>query len=365
MTRETRWTAALALAAAVLPSACGGPGPAGRESGPEPVVRARVVTAERLEVPQEVEIYGTVQAARVANVSARVMAQVTALHVQAGDPVRRGQLLAEIDPRAARGQVSQARGALAQARAALALAERNYERFRGLAESDAASELEVDMARTQYEQARGAVEQARGAVAAATSVASDSRVVSPFDGRVERCLVEVGDLAAPGRPLFAVQSTDDARRLAVPVPESAVGGAGLAPGSPVRVEIDARPDLGSLAGTVAEMTPGADTRSHTFDVEVELPVAELPTGAAGRAYLAVGRREAVVVAAAAVLTRGGMRLVVVRSPDGTASSRVVTVGAELPGDRVEILSGLSGGETVLVDLPAVPPVGARVEEVAG
>ena len=83
--------------------------------------------------------------------------------VEAAEALPDGQLLLEIDPQAAKGQLAQAQGALSQARAALALAERNHERFKALAEVRAASELEVDMARMQYEQASGAVEQAQGA----------------------------------------------------------------------------------------------------------------------------------------------------------------------------------------------------------
>ena len=63
------------------------------------------------------------------------------------------------------------------------------------------------MARMQYEQAKAAVEQAKGAVSSASSVAGDSRVVAPFSGRVGRKMVEVGDLAAPGRPLLVIERT--------------------------------------------------------------------------------------------------------------------------------------------------------------
>lgn len=350
---------ALLGAALLLAAACGGHEPAAPEAAAG-TVAARAVQAERLEVPSEVELFGTVEAETTATVSTRIMARVTAVAVAPGDAVAAGQVLLNIDPQAAQGQLAQARGALAQARAALALAERNHQRFQALADADASSELEVDSARMQYEQALGAVEQAEGAVAAAAAVAADSRVVAPFAGRVVRKMVDAGDLAAPGRPLLVLES-EGARRLALTVPESVMARAGLTLGDSLPVRIDARPDLGTLAATVIEMTAGADPASHSFEVKAALPVTGIPSGASGRARVVTDRRDAVAIPEAAVLRRGGLSLVIVADAEGRTGSRVVTLGEPLDGGRVEVLSGLAGGETVLLDLTAVPPAGARLE----
>ena len=361
--RWNRTSAAIALISglAALASACAPHEPPAAEAE-SAVVRARLVTAERIEAAREVEIYGTVEAERTAAVSARVMAMVTAVKVRAGERVRRGQLLMEIDPQASQGQLAQARGALSQAQAALVVAERNYERYQGLAEADAASELELDMARMRYEQARGAVEQAEGAVAAASSVAADTSVVAPFDGRVHRRMVEVGDLAAPGRPLLMLES-DGSRRLRLAVPETLVVESGLAVGDSLAVSVDSRADLGRMAGTVVERASGADPASHSFEFKVALPEGDLPSGTAGRAWIESGQRERVVVPADTLLRRGGVTLVAVRSAEGVVTTRVVTVGTSDEDGRVEVLSGLAGGETLLAGLEVPPPAGARVEAI--
>ena len=356
--------AALLLASTIL-AACGGEEGHSDGEAPElaPVEAARALV-ERVQAPQTVTLYGGVEADHQAAVSTRVMATVTGVHVQTGDTVRRGQLLLELDPQTVRGQTSQAQGALAQAQAALALAERNYQRFQELAKTDAASELELDQARMQYEQSLGAVEQAEGSVSAARSMQADARITAPFEGTVARRMAEVGDLAAPGRPLLMLESKSS-RRLAVAVPETTAHRAQLSIGDEVQVKIDVRPDLGVLPGTVAEMTPGADPLARTFAVEIALPLDpanEIATGAAGRAYLRVGMREALAVPGDAVIHHGGLALVVVVNDENRTQSRVVTVGDSLEGDRVEILSGLSGGETVLVGLEAVPPSGSPVRE---
>jgi len=352
------------LTAAVLAlAACGGAPPQPATAPAPAPIAARVATAERAAAATRTELAGTVAAEKSSAVSSRVMAMVTAVHVELGDEVRAGQALISIDPAAAEGQVAQARGALAQAQAALALARRNHERFTALAGSESASELEVDLARMQLEQAEGAVEQARGALAAAQSVARESKVVAPFAGRVAARPVEIGDLAAPGRPLVVLESLAG-RRLVVAVPESVAHAAALAPGTPVAVTLDARATLGELAGRVAEVSPGPDPVTHAYTVKIDLPIAAdaaIAAGSAGRAYLDVGQRDSVRLPREALVESGGLTLVVVRDADGRASSRVVTTGAAGADGRVEILSGLAGGETVALGLAVAPAAGTPIE----
>ena len=354
--------AAIAIATTgVLAAACGHSEKTVSVAQPAPVA-ARVARVEQVTVPQWVEVYGTTEADRQTAVSSRVMATVTAVPVKEGQSVAAGAVLVTIDPETARGQEAQARGALAQAEAAAALASRNLQRFEALAATNAASQLELDMARMQAQQAAGAVEQAKGAVAAAASVARESQVTAPFAGRVVRRMVEVGDLAAPGRPLVMLESSAG-RRFSAVVPESVVVASNLAVGAAVPVRIDARPDLGEMAGHVVEKTPGADPMSHTYEVKVELPEVAVASGAAGRARIATGTRSALAVPAGSLLKVGGLDLVVVRDGEGRARSRAVSPGGALADGRVEVLAGVKAGDEVLLGLGAAPADGAPVEEV--
>ena len=352
--------ALLALPTLSLLSACGGEPSA--DAAPAVAVHARLARAERTSVPETVTLRGTVEAARTAVVSTRAMGTVTRVPVEVGQRVAAGDLLVAIDAAAPQGQLDQARGGLLQAEAAYTLAEKNFRRFQSLAERDAASALEVDQARAQLDQAAAAVAQGRGAVAAASSVAGDASVRATFAGRVAERMVEPGDLAAPGRPLLEIEA-DGVRRLVVPVPASLQSRLALRTGAPVTVSLDDRPELGRFPGTVAEVTPGADPGSRSFRVEVSLPVPDVATGTAGRAWLAAAERPAVVVPRDAVLRQGGLELVVLRGDDGATTTRVVQTGAAVDADRVEVLSGLAGGETLLVGLGAVPPSGSPVREV--
>ncbi len=321
-------------------------------------VTATVAPVERLEESRPIPVYGTVQPTRQAFVSSRVMGPVVAVHVTAGEVVRKGQPLVSIAPQTIQGQVAQAKGALAQAEAALALAERNFHRFQALHEQKAASDLELDMARMQYERAKGAVEQARGAVQAAESVADEAVVRAPFDARVVDKLVEVGDLAAPGRPLVRLESLTG-RKIWLTVREADIRR--VHEGDRLAVRFDTRPDLGEVEGVVDEIVSAADPATHTFTVKVALEGVDVPSGISGRALLPGDVVERLVVPASAVHRRGGLELVVVRGEDGKARTRAVTTGARLPDGRVEILSGLEAGEQVAVDLPGPVADGTPLE----
>lgn len=318
----------------------------------------RTANAERIRLAQPIELRGIVQPAREAFVSSRVMGPVVAIHVTAGMTVAKGHALLEIQPEAAEGQLAQAEGARAQARAALALAERNFHRFEALHGDGAASDLELDMARMEFERARGAVEQAEGAVRAATSVATESVVRAPFAGRVVDTLIEVGDLAAPGRPLVRVESSA-AQEIWLTVREADIHR--FERDQNLDVRLDARTDLGTIRGAVREIIPSADPATHTFTIKVSLPGLSVPSGISGRAVVAGDTADRVVVPSAAVHRRGGLELVVVRAADGTARTRAVTTGRILDGDRTEILSGLDDGETVAVDAPGPLADGTPLE----
>ncbi|MCM3875212.1 MAG: efflux RND transporter periplasmic adaptor subunit [Thermoanaerobaculia bacterium] len=354
---------AAGVAAAVLAGCGASNDPSKKSPSSLSPVSAATALVERASLPDRLTLYGTVTADRSAAVSSRVTANVVAVPARVGQNVAAGDVLVEIDPQTAKGQEAQARGALAQARAALSLAERNYERFKALAASGSASPLELDMNRMQYEQAKGAVQQGDGAVEAASSVARESRVTAPFAGRVASRLVEAGDLAAPGRPLVTIESATG-RRLVVQVPAGTVAASGLKAGQKLAVRIDGAVSSvtgADLTGTVVEMSPGADPATHTYTATLELSGAPVATGLTGRATLDTAVRSSVLVPESAVLASGGVTLVALKDDEGKARTRVVTTGAS-QGGKVEILSGLSGGETVLVGLSAPPADGAPVSE---
>lgn len=323
-----------------------------------PPLSVHVIQAEATTLQKAIKVHGIVQPTRQASVSSRVMGPVVAVKTWAGASVSKGQVLIEIQPETSKGQVVQAEGALAQARAGLALAERNLKRFENLHAEKAASEVELDMARMQHGQAKGAVDQALGAVHIAKTVAGEAGVTAPFAARVVERLVEVGDMAAPGRPLIRLESLEG-RRLWLNVREADIGRLEL--DQKIPVTLDSRVDGGMIEGTVVEIVPSADPVTHTFTVKVDLGSVDVPSGISGRASIPGDTAERIVIPATAVHTRGGLELVVVRAMDGSARTRVVTTGRALPDGRVEILSGIKPGDLVVVDAPGPVADGTPLE----
>ena len=355
---RTRSLAALIpIAALAISTACGHEEPQRIEADLKPV-NVEVVDVESVSQAKSIDVRGIVHPTRQAEVSSRVMGPVIALKVRAGATVAKGQVLLEIQPEAADGQLAQARGALAQAQASLALSERNFQRFKALYAEKAASELELDMARMQFEKARGAVAQAEGGVSAASSVAAESEVSAPFAARVVQTLVEVGDLAAPGRPLVRVESIEG-QQIWLSVREGDIHR--VVVGDEVGVRLDARPELGEVVGTVREIVPSADPATHTFIVKVALGDIEVPSGFSGRAVISGDLIERLVVPAGAVHRRGGLELVVVRAADGTARTRAVTTGSMVGDGRIEVLSGVNQGESVVINAPGPVADGTPLE----
>jgi RND family efflux transporter MFP subunit len=183
-------------------------------------------------------------------------------------------------------------------------------------------------------------------------------VRAPFAARVVETLIEVGDLAAPGRPLVRVESLEG-QQMWLSVRENDLGRVTV--GDQLEMRLDARPDLGAIAGEIREIVPLADPATHTFTVKASLGEIDVPTGFSGRATISGDITERIVVPIGAVHRRGGLELVIVRAADGSARTRAVTTGGALGGDRVEILSGLDAGESVVVDAPGPVADGTPLE----
>jgi multidrug efflux pump subunit AcrA (membrane-fusion protein) len=152
--------------------------------------------------------------------------------------------------------------------------------------------------------------------------------------------VEPGDLALPGKPLVALR-TSGALRLEAHVREGLISR--VIPGTSLIVEIETLNR--QLDATVEEIVPYADPDSRTFLVKASLPVVDgLYPGMFGKLRIPVDRQRIVTVPWRAVKRVGQLELIQVQSGDGWQLRHVKT--GERLGDRIEILSGLDGTETI-------------------
>jgi len=364
---------------------CGGkeeakPAAAERVSG----VRVEAVKLESF--PDEIAAPGTVASATTAQVAARVMGTVTSVLVREGDAVKAGQVLLTLDARelaerrsatraavdeAAHAREEVARG-VAAAQAQADVMQKTYERFAMLRDKKSVSPQEFDEveakqraaqeglagAKAKQQQVASMAERAQAELRAMETVVGYARVTAPFSGVVVRRMVEPGAMAAPGVPLVVVE---DNSRYRIEVTFDAADAADVQRGSKARVELDALPGK-SFSASVVEMEAGADTASHTVRARIELPRdAAIRSGLFGRAWFARGEKKAMALPQAAILHRGQLHGVYAVDAEGIARLRMVTIGRGL-GDRIEILSGLSEGERVVMDAANRELDGKKVEK---
>lgn len=217
------------------------------------------------------------------------------------------------------------------------------------------AQANYEMALSKGRQVKARIEQAEQARSAAGVARSYSQITAPFDGVVTEKSVDPGSLATPGAPLLTVER-QGAFRLEAQVEESLLGS--IRPGHPVTVTLDTLE--APITARVSEVVPAVDPTSRAYTVKIDLPTSPLlRSGVFGRAAFPRGSRRALTVPAAAVMERGQLQSVLV-ADNGVARMRLVTAGARRDG-RVEILSGLAEGESVIYPVPAGLADGAPVE----
>lgn len=349
--------ALVAIAAALLAlAACGGE-PRTVSAAPEIVRGVQLATIQRSTISDWVEAVGTLQAAQTSQLASQVMGNIAEMRVKEGDRVTRGEVLAVLDdaqPRAAVERATAAEHAAQQeilaADSDYSLAQATLKRYQDLYAKKSVSPQEFDEVKAREQAsaardqlARAGLAQAQAALTQAQTTLSYTRVRAPFDGVVTEKRADPGTLASPGMPLLTVE--DQRRfRLEASVDEGDIHL--IKPGQAVPVTLDSLPGA-QFNGRVAQIVPAADPASRSFIVKVELPAdSRLRSGLFGRAHLARGQRQAILVARSAVVERGQLQGVYVVGEDQVATLRYITLG-QTAGEQVEALSGVQGGERVV------------------
>lgn len=293
------------------------------------------------------EVYAAdavIEAVRQATVAAQLSGTVTQILVDAGDRVKKGQLLARIDTRTTDAQVAAGRAGVAQADALLAQARQNLERTKSLLEKNFVSQAALDKAESDYNAAKAAADAARAGQAQADATRSYAELRSPIDGVVTRRLMEPGEVAAPGRGVVAVHDPS-ALRAVGNLPQYVMPKAAAA----TRARIELLQLNRSVDATKVTVLPASDARLLSTQIRAELPAAEsaaVSPGSAAKILVPIGRTRKLVVPASALIRRGELTAVTVAGADGKPQLRQVRVGPAVEGG-VEVLAGLSEGDRVL------------------
>ncbi|MCX5891459.1 MAG: efflux RND transporter periplasmic adaptor subunit [Deltaproteobacteria bacterium] len=290
-----------------------------------------VQKAQVAPISRTLDLTGTATPTRQARLASPGEGPIQNCRVREGDLVKRGARVLTIGRSgAAAAQVTAMAESVKEQAAEL-------NRTKILVQSGAIPGSQLDTARAKYEGARALMAKARES-------AGDYSVAAPWDGVVSKVLVKDGDFVAPRAPLVEMYDPNSlVIRLAVPEAQSTL----VFKGMPVKVQMDAYPGK-TFEGKISLVYPDLDTRMRTRTAEVKLdyPVALIP-GMFARLQVGLETAsDAVVVPGDAVLVLPNGEKVAFILKDGKAQRRVLQTGLEA-GGRVQIISGIQPGETVV------------------
>ncbi|HJQ34214.1 MAG TPA: efflux RND transporter periplasmic adaptor subunit [Pyrinomonadaceae bacterium] len=346
--------------------------------------QVKVARVEETPVGASVSVTGTLAAQDEATLSVKVPGRVSAIGVDLGSVVRKGQVVAQIEQQDYKLRVQQAEAALQQARARLGLqpqgdddrfdpevtgtvrqaravleeARQNRERIASLVESGVVARAEFEAADASFKVAQGkyqdAVEeirnrqallaQRRTELSLARQALADTVVVAPFDGLVQEKRASVGEYLGAAAPVVTVVRVNPLRfRGEVPERDAAT----VRAGQNVRVTVEG--DSGLYAGRIVRLSPTINQQNRVLVVEAEIanPGGLRPGGFARAEIVTNSGDMAVTVPASAVVTFAGIEKVITVE-DGKAKEKPITTGRHAD-TWTEVLSGIGVGESVVLD----------------
>lgn len=329
-------------------AACGSPDPPAPKRPPAAELKAAVVEMRDVELTYTAD--AIVEAVRQSTVAAQIAGRVVELRFDVGDFVKKGEVIARIDERAASQAVAATEAQVQQAQAALANARAEYERSKQLVAQKFLSQAALDRAEAELKAAQARVSALVAGVGQAQAERSFATIVAPYSGIVSARHVEVGEMATPGKPLMT-GFDPGTLRVSATVPQARV--AAIQAGAKARVEVPSSAKW--VEATQLTIIPAADPRTHTTQVRLGLPanVRGIYPGIYARAHFVTGRAAVLLVPRAAVIHRSEVTAVYVipeaGAPQRSPQLRQIRLGMAGDETAIEVLAGVRAGERVALE----------------
>ena len=315
------------------PGGASGAGPAGG-AGRAPAVE--VAKVESMTLVDETQAVGSLRSRQGVMLRPEVAGRVKQIFFNDGQRVRKGQLMVQLEDQLQQAQV-------AQARAELSIAEANHKRNQELVAQNFISQRSLD-------ESAAALEVSRAKLSLAQATLQRLQVLAPFDGIAGLKQINVGDYLKDGADMVNVEDID-AVLLDFRLPERFQ--AKVRAGQKAQLTVDALPGR-PFSAIVQAVDPLIEANGRSVGVRgcIDNRQQQLRPGMFARVNAVFGSRDnALVIPEEAIIPQGGRTFVVKvvqgDKPDVRVSERVaVKVGLRQPG-KVEILEGLSAGDTVV------------------
>jgi RND family efflux transporter MFP subunit len=323
-----------------------------------PAVTAK--TLETIQAPRGVTANGTVHAWQEIVVGPEVGGyRVSAVNVDVGDRVRKGQELVQLSEDLLAAEVASKRANLEQAQASLENAASAYRRAQSLSGSGALSQSDMDKLRSEELAARARVEVSKAELQASDLRLRHTRVTAPDDGVISARSVNVGQVAQVGNEMLRLLRKGRVEWRAE-IPESRMREIGV--GQSVKLTTA---DGAQLEGKVRAIAPTVESSTRAGLVYVDIPSkgAARP-GMFARGEILLGQATASMAPLASVVTQDGYAYVFVISDQQLVARRRVETGA-VRGKQIEIVSGVQPGERIVDKGAGFLKDGDRVRVVLG
>lgn len=317
-----------------------------------------LVPVRLAELTRTLEISGSLVAVNSAFIKARVAAEVKHVAVREGDPVRVGQLLAQLDPVEFDLRLRQAEQQAQAARAQLDIAQRTLQNSRSLVTQGFISPTALENAVSTEAGAQATLQAALAAVELARKARGDATVVAPIGGFIAQRLVQPGERVPVDARLIEIVDLSRLELQATVPPESA---AQLRVGATAQLQVDGID--GTVPARVARINPSAQAGSRSVVAYLELtPQPGLRQGLFARGAIELERRRTLVLPASAV-RNDQARPYALRLEGERVAQRPLRLGARGLADAaeaVEVLDGLAEGDRVLAAALGAVRDGAQV-----
>ncbi len=326
-----------------------------KETAEMAIPTVSVVQPKRGQPAQEVVLPANVQAYIDAPIYARTNGYLKHWYVDIGAHVKAGQLLADIETPEVDQQLRQSRADLATAQANLNLSKITATRYADLLKTDSVSKQDADNAEGDYEAKQATVQSAQANVRRLEELQAFEKIYAPFNGVITARNTDIGALIDSGSSggtrteLFHIAQPDKLR-VYVNVPEAYSQAA--KPGLTAQLvlsEFPGRPFPGTLIRTAEAIDQS--TRTLLVEIRVNNPTGTLFSGAYAEVHLKLpSAATAFILPVNALLFRAeGLRVVSVNAKHRT-ELRPITLGHDF-GSEVEVVAGLTGNESIVVNPP--------------
>lgn len=293
---------------------------------------------------------GEVHARQESALAFRIGGNLVRRRVDAGDRVRAGDVLAELDPGDQQLQARATQAQLAAAQAELARAAADRARYAQLAKQQLVSRSTLDAQDAAYAAAASQVRAIHAQLDVARNAAGYTQLRAPRDGVIASREAEAGQVVAAGQTIFMLAG-DAGREVAIALPESSIRDHHV--GEPAVVEPWNAVSSGGarrIAGTVREIAPAADPQTRTYAARVALAAGNdaVELGQSVRVYLQGAANDALSVPLSALqrATGGGSALWVVDPASRRLHLTAVRTGA-FGSDAVPVLAGVSSKDWIV------------------